>query len=75
MTLGLLSGHFWMTLMLVPQESMLVPQEPILENVIFNYMHGWIMYAEDVWRLTRPYNPLNRMPFPPQKEGARWVVS
>ena len=33
---------------LVPQESMLVPQEPILENVIFNYMHGWIMYAEDV---------------------------
>ena len=59
---------------LVPQESMLVPQEPILENVIFNYMHGWIMYAEDIWRLTRPYNPLNRMPFPPQKEGARWVV-
>ena len=52
---------------LVPQESILVPQEPILENVIFNYMHGWIMYAEDVWRLTRPYNP--------QKEGARWDVS
>ena len=54
---------------------MLVPQEPILENVIFNYVHGWIMHAEDIWRLTRPYNPLNRTPFPPQKEGARWVVS
>ena len=39
-------------------------EESILDNVIFNCGHRWIMNAEDIWRMTRPPSALPPRPDP-----------